>query len=89
MGEKHSEQADEFYFILTVGSDSLFSSLARALHLSQRHLFFFFCFFPTVMETIFGDRTYHAIASLSMKLALRAAEVFYGHLTMRHNIVFL
>lgn len=37
------------------------------------------------METIFGRRTYRAIASLSMKLALRAAEVFYGHLTMTQH----
>lgn len=40
------------------------------------------------METKFGSRTYHVIASLLMKLASRAAAGFYGHLTARHNTVF-
>lgn len=42
MGEKHSEQADEFYFILTVGSDSLFSSLCERITSFTKALFFAF-----------------------------------------------
>lgn len=45
MGEKHSEQADEFYFILTVGSDSLFSSLCESItSFSKASLLFFLLF---------------------------------------------
>lgn len=64
----------------TVGSDLLSSPPARALHLSQRHLFPFFSGSLSATETKFGSRTYPVIASLVMKLALRAATVFYAHL---------
>lgn len=47
----------------------------------------FFCSL-SVMETKSGSRTYHVIASLLMKLALRAAAGFCGHLTARHNTFF-
>lgn len=42
----------------------------------------------SVMESKFGIRTYCVIASLLMKLALRAAAGFYGHLTTRHSTFF-
>lgn len=80
--------ADKFDFIPTVGSDLLSSPPVRASHLSQRHVFLFSPRSLSVMETKFGSRTYPVIASLLMKLALRAAAVFYGHLTARHNTAF-